>query len=418
MLLYLDTNAYIASKYRFSDGNLAKLKELILQGEIVLLYSSATKGEVEEHIRRDVKAAVSGYNRTVRKDMLSLTALEKYSMPEISEEEAIDAVLSEFNNLLGLEGVQCISLNPLDAEELMADYFGQKPPFETKKPYEFKDAIVIKAIKTYQKSKDEKIYVVSDDEGFRKAFDDDEEIVAVQYLTNAFSLHYHNKEYVEFAENAIDEGELNSFLLDYFGDFDVDRGYYGEWELNDKDIVELETYLLFAELIENGCIMHLLVEIYVEADITHRDEDTSFYDREEGRYLIEEYVRWNEHHRVTIEISVECGLIKDEDGHLCFDGISVVKEPKHRVLDLDEETLTGWDEIDSDYREEPDILYCSECGKVLGYRADYFDYRGNPLCDKCMQTNSKGDVCPGCGLKYPSELMINGFCENCAEEHD
>lgn len=418
MLLYLDTNAYIASRYRFSDGNLAKLKELILLGEVVLLYSSATKGEVEEHIRKDVKAAITGYNRTVRKEMLSLTALEKYSMSEISEDEAINDVLGAFDDFLGLEGVKCISLNPINAEELMEDYFEQRPPFETKKPYEFKDAIVIKAIKAFQKSQDEKIYVVSDDEGFRKAFDGNDGIVAVKYLTNAFSIHYNNKEYIEFVESAIADGELDSFLSDYFGNYEVDRSYYGEWELNDKEIIELETYLLYAEPNKKGCIMHLSVDVYIDVDITHRDEDTSFYDREEGRYLIENYVQWNEHHRVTIEVSVECGLVKDEDGTLCFDGMSVVKEPNHLVLDLDEDTMIGWDEIDSDYREEPDILYCSECGKVLGYRADYFDYKGNPLCDHCMQTNSKGEVCPGCGLKYPAEFMINGFCEKCSEKYD
>ena len=252
MLLYLDTNAYIASRYRFSVGNLAKLKELILLGEVVLLYSSATKGEVEEHIRKDVKAAITGYNRTVRKEMLSLTALEKYSMSEISEDEAINDVLGAFDDFLGLEGVKCISLNPINAEELMEDYFEQRPPFETKKPYEFKDAIVIKAIKAFQKSQDEKIYVVSDDEGFRKAFDGNDGIVAVKYLTNAFSIHYNNKEYIKFVESAIADGELDSFLSDYFGNYEVDRSYYGEWELNDKEIIELETYLLYAEPNKKG----------------------------------------------------------------------------------------------------------------------------------------------------------------------
>ncbi len=39
-----------------------------------------------------------------------------------------------------------ISVNGINVEAIMADYFGQKLPFEAKKPEEFKDAIAVASI--------------------------------------------------------------------------------------------------------------------------------------------------------------------------------------------------------------------------------------------------------------------------------
>lgn len=52
----------------------------------------------------------------------------------------------------------------------MEDYYHMNPPFEPKKPKEFKDAIMIKALKNYQKYIGEEIHILSDDEGFRTSF--------------------------------------------------------------------------------------------------------------------------------------------------------------------------------------------------------------------------------------------------------
>lgn len=85
---------------------------------------------------------------------------------------------------------------------------------------------------------------------------------------------------------------------------------------------------------------------------------------------------------------------------------------------MDEDTLQNWDELETEYHEEPDLVYCSECGKVMGYTAEYTDYDDNPLCGDCMVTNEKGDICPTCGRKVPHELMNSGFCIDCFRNQD
>ena len=87
-------------------------------------------------------------------------------------------------------------------------------------------------------------------------------------------------------------------------------------------------------------------------------------------------------------------------------------------LSLDEDTLVDWDELQTEHREEPDLVYCSECGRVIGRTVEYTDYDDNPICAECMVSNSAGDICPACGRKVPHEFMINGFCIDCSEEND
>ena len=53
------------------------------------------------------------------------------------------------------------------------------------------------------------------------------------------------------------------------------------------------------------------VVLYLNAEITHRDEDSSFYYKKEQRYLVENHLTWLEHHKLKFEVLCE---IEDELG--------------------------------------------------------------------------------------------------------
>lgn len=85
-------------------------------------------------------------------------------------------------------------------------------------------------------------------------------------------------------------------------------------------------------------------------------------------------------------------------------------------MDLSDESMVDFDEISTSQSEEPDLVYCSQCGKIIGTTASYFDYQENPLCDKCMVNDSYGTICPSCGRKYPHENIMDNFCQSCYQE--
>lgn len=423
MIVYLDTNVYISAKYIFDSGNFATLKKLVDTGKIAVIYTSATIGEVKQHIKDDISSAVTKYNRILRKDMAVLDADAVLNLKSLDVNQIVEVVINKLNDFIGTDGVKQISLNPLDAEKLLADYFNQNPPFESKKPNEFKDAIMINAIKQFQETSNKQVYIVSNDEGFRKAFVDNGKFTIFNYISEF--LKYCNKfeeeqeNVLEFITNKIDNGDFEEVIKEYLADFDIDRDYYAECDINSGDIDEICCELLYIEEIDGNYVANITADIEISIDITYRDEENSYYDKEENEYLIENFIHAIEKHRVTITVAIECDIICD-GANLSLNDINVIEDKRHKYINLDEETMFDSDEVENTIHEEPDLEYCSECGALLGRTQNgaYFDYDGNPICDKCMQVDSKSDICPSCGCKVPYEHMMSGFCDKCAPEVD
>lgn len=416
MIAYLDTNVYISAGYKFSSGKFSTLSSLIAAGDIKVIYSSATQGEVEQHIIKDISGAITKYNRLLRKELLPIIDTTDFGLNEIDENTVIATTKDSFVGFLSSDGVIKIELNPLDAEQLMQSYFNSEAPFETKKPYEFKDAIMINAVRQYQQTTLEQIVVVSSDDGFRKAFEDDNGFVTVKYLGDLIKMCNQQKaEHASIEEcinNAVENDDFYDYIHNYFLDFDIDLAYYEEWECDEMQIDSIEAELAYVEFIDGRYLAHVNVVLEVLAEITHRDEDTSYFDKEEQRYLIENYVTWRENHRVESSIIIDCIVDKQDDKYVILES-SIFHNRKFCTLDLDESTMQNWDELKTRNHEEPDLVYCSECGRVMGYTVAYTDYDNNPLCEHCMIANEKGDICPTCGRKVPHEYMNSGFCTDC-----
>lgn len=423
MIVYLDTNAYISAKYIFNSGNFGTLKNLVTAGKIAVICTSATIGEVKQHIETDISTAVLKYNRLLRKDMPVLNGDPLYKLNDLDENQVVNSVIDKLDEFISLDGVEQISLNPLDAEKLFDDYFMQIPPFESKKPNEFKDAIMINAIKQFQATAKKQVCIVSNDEGFRKAFEGDDNFMTFEFISR-FLKHYNKSEselaiISEFLSDRIIAGDFDGVIKEYLLDFDIDRGYYGEWHCDSREIDEICCELLYIEEIDGKYVANISTDLEISIDITYRDEDTSYYDKEEDVYLIENFIHAIEKHCVTIAVTVVCDIYKDEE-KLELGDFNIVEDKRHKYINLDEDTMLDSEEIENTLHEEPDLEHCSECSALLGRTQDgaYSDYYGNPLCSNCAVSNSNGDICPACGRKVPHEYMMSGFCKDCESEVD
>jgi hypothetical protein len=411
MVVYLDTNVYYGAKFVFDSGKFETLKSYINDGVVKLLYTSATVGEVFRRME-DIEKEIIVYNRTIRKNLENFKIAEDLSIAEISAQDVIENRKKKLEGLLALPGVECISLNPLDAEQLMNDYFQQRPPFENQKPHEFKDAIMINAIRNYQKKINDTVCVVSDDDGFRKAFEGNNNFSCFKYISQFFKYIQEQTELDEYYTTLIQDGFFEEEIFSYLEDLDIDRSDYSEWEYDDKEFYDADFELSYIERGEdpNQLLLHINIEYNISVEITHRDEDQSYYDKEEGRYLIEEYVTWREFHFCCEDLIVVCEIINSGE---TFEFVKIISDRKYHYLDLSDETMVDFDEISTSKDEEPDLVYCSQCNSIIGTTAYYFDYQDNPLCDQCMVCDSHGTICPSCGKKFPYEHTIDGFCEEC-----
>ena len=352
-----------------------------------------------------------------------LSSDPSYNLNGLNENQAVAAVIGKLDTFVKADGVEQIPLNPLDAEKLLSDYFNQLPPFESKKPNEFKDAIVINAIKHCQSTLKKQVCIVSNDAGFRSAFADDENYKTFPYLSE-FLRYYSNSEaelkYLSaFLSERVDDGEFNDTIEEYLWGFDIDRGQYSEWNCNDSEIAGISYELLFIEKDKSEIIAHIAASFNISLDITYRDDDTSYFDKEENAYLIEHIIHANETHRKTVNVSIVCDIEEDGDG-LTLTDFSLEEDARHQYIYLDDDTMIASDEIENTLHEEPDLEYCHECNTLIGRTPDgaYTDYEGNPLCGNCAVSNENGEICPLCGRKYPHEYMIAGFCKYCAPKVD
>ncbi len=415
MIVYLDTNVYYGAKFVFDRGKFETLKTLLNDGIIKVLYTSATKGEVLQHIEEDITKEITAYNRAIRKNLSSFKIDEDLSIQEISIHDFVRDRKDKLQSFFDLANVESISLNPLNAEMLMDDYFNMNPPFESKKPHEFKDAIMINAIRNYQRAANEKICIVSDDAGFRKAFEENANFICFEYLSYFFNYIQEERALNTYYSSLIANGFFEDEIENYLEALDIDRGDYSDWECDSKELRDLDCELLYIERDRNPekLQLHIQLNYDIDVEISHRDDDLSYYDKEEHRYLFEEYVTWLERHTLSEEIIVLCSIVNDGE---YFEFEKIISDRKYDFLDLCDDTMYDFDEISSTQNEDPNLVYCAQCGRIIGHTPIYFDYDGEPLCGNCMIDDTEGMVCPDCGRKVPYEKSINGFCEDCAKE--
>lgn len=297
----------------------------------------------------------------------------------------------------------------------MNNYFNKIPPFETKKPYEFKDAIMINAIKHYQKAINEKVFIVSNDKGFCNAFDDDK-FITMNFIGELFRYVNLSKIEDEF-DRALEFGDFDNILYNYFSGLDIDLGYYIECKVNNVNLYNFDFDLMYLEEQGDKYLAHLDGQFELLADIKYRDEEMSYHDKEEQCYLIEEFVTCREKHVIDSNVVVACSL-KSNNGNYNIIPEQIQNEDDLSAIDLDEDTFCWSEPIDIERMENEDLICCSECGKPIWRYPVYTDYYGEPLCDDCMVTNSNGEICSSCGRKVPSKYMNSGYCNECNSNID
>ena len=178
--LFVDANIYIGSGYVFNNDFFSAVEKYSLDGEVKLLTCSICSNEVKMHIKADVEEIIREVNKKIKKGIffaLKSDTRYKDSYIRVDEVQAIQSLTSGFENYLSRVEADVFPIEGIGIEELMEDYYHMNPPFEPKKPKEFKDAIMIKALKNYQKYIGEEIHILSDDEGFRTSFLNDKSFI-------------------------------------------------------------------------------------------------------------------------------------------------------------------------------------------------------------------------------------------------
>ena len=299
--VFIDTNIYDGANYSFQNAAFSAIRSRVKNKELELHINSVVEGEVKKHIVRDVKKASKELLGAVKNPKLAgfknISGFkELLQVPDPGE--WAEKTKEEFEKLL-LE-CQCrrISVNGINVEAIMADYFGQKLPFEAKKPEEFKDAIAVASIiQEMDNLSEEELYVViSNDMGFREAvkekakepknlivYDSLNSFVEFLAMTDDLAanlkLFFDNggaeKEIIEAVKEVVDNAEI-----------EIERQEFVC--IDDLEVVSIDNIQYEVSVLDVECgiaTVSVNVNCIVKVWYDFTDENQSYWDKEEQGYL-------------------------------------------------------------------------------------------------------------------------------------
>lgn len=174
-----------------------------------------------------------------------------------------------------------------------------------------------------------------------------------------------------------------SKLLDnqlYMGSVDVEDVY------DDIDLLSVETrsieYGYIHELDEECALVVANASVNAEVEYTIRDEENSYYDREDGRYYWENFVTYRATFCIDLEIEVSIAI--ETDGKDLSVSVEVDDVNADTNMYLHESEIIESEIIHNtidDYDEDPfdeNARYCPDCGCKMGYKNDM-----GAFCVKC-----------------------------------
>lgn len=407
--VFLDTNIYDGANYLFRNSQFSVLREEAAKGNLELHINSVIEGEVSSHIEKNIKKGVAELRKAVTQRSLAAFRnmpgyQEKLDVPDVSQ--WTDKIKKEFELFLEDCKVKRLPLNGVDVEEIVENYFQKKPPFEEKKPEEFKDALAVASIikEVQLSSKDNSIYcVVSNDNGFRKA-------VEMYAQSNNLRQFKELKEFIDYlARLDLKVKEIKKYLQSketkwFFDNIlqeileetpkDIETAIYGveECEILNVENIEVTPYIIKTVRNNNTVTVLLDNECEIETVYQYTDPDRLFYNEQGVTYCWEKLVKMKEKYKVDFEITVSFDISElSINANEKKNGIKLKNiENAPNKIEFKERNIIESEEI-SDYYynayeieernrfREYNTRNCLSCGCILNGIND----AGDGLCRKC-----------------------------------
>jgi len=430
----MDTNIYDGANYSFRNAMFQCLREYASKDELCLVVNSIIEGEVRSHIRDRIKEQITKLNKVITdRTFASFKYLDPFIdiVKKKNPEDWIDVCDREFSALLSDCKSERISVNGIGVENIVADYFTQAPPFETKKPDEFKDAIAVSSLlldihsslknrkKTQSMNMDDLLYcVISNDKGFVAAVnaglsETEREYIRIfpelKKFVNYTTLMNRQAEFLKaylLSDCAQDEivetvrHAIDSTVID----ISLESGeYIDEQDTIDIEEISFQPYIL-GLYEEDGVALSAKVALDVSCIIKvwykYTDEYNSYWDKEDSAYLwkteVEKEGRYQVEFEVVTSIDIENCRVPDDwnvnddydyaDNSIKFD--DYIDVPARLDLDetnlVDEEILEQTEpffeyEYDGEVVKEKAVTFCPDCGQPIGIQND----GGNGFCINC-----------------------------------
>ena len=181
--LFIDSEAYVHQGLDWHGEVLSSLSKLAKSGKVHLLTTSITVREVRAQLDQAIAKATDALRKHSR--LLRLAGVD--TKPLVDQDALKAAAHVAFDEFLSSTEATSVELD-VELEELLQDYFAQKPPFSAKKPSEFPDAIVCASLHAWCRKQGKTAYVVSADPDLKAFCETTIYLFHVEKITDVLTL--------------------------------------------------------------------------------------------------------------------------------------------------------------------------------------------------------------------------------------
>lgn len=321
MYVFIDTQVYMQKNFSFNKGLLAGVTQRAQDGLITLLMTDIIKKEIESNIYKQVHENVSNVAKKFNGDAKILKNLNEFN-EFYSLLDSLDHIYGELIDYLDKfiveSNIEVISTDDVSPSEVFDNYFNRKPPFSGKKKSEFPDAFTLIALENYAKINDYEIVVISGDDDLKDFCKCSSKLKYEGSLEALFDKLNQNNEYLhqliisKYVQN-IDE--LTEYIGDKFNGFWFDlMNEDGEIENIEYESISIDAEPYILEIKRNEESQEVFAKIAFEAEIDYLAQvnyysyDNAFYDKEDGKYYMVDFVERSVEGSLTVPIQLEMSI--------------------------------------------------------------------------------------------------------------
>ena len=401
--VFIDTQVYISESYNFNEkGRLNFFNKQVFDNKIIHLTSDIVIEEVEKHIRKDIEEATERYNALINgRNLAIFRGSASTPFQNIDNLQMTEEAISIFHKYLSDTKVLKLSIDTIDLNSVISDYFKANPPFGMKKDKksEFPDAFNLSMIRKYAEH-NPPVIIVSGDADFSEeknisCFETLGELLDA--INSQDEITQKVKDYLKSQRQYVFD-KVESDLLDIGFEIEVDGrnvGRKGDWdgfEYEESELLSVTPIDYYnIEVVGVDHEDRIITAIFecitkLELNCSFFDEANSIWDSVDKEYANTYYGTIHESHRTAVESIISIAF-DDKD-----------KNAKFEIEDIEVDVNIKLDQytLQKNGRRRTDNPY-----KLGGKDVEIII---NP--------------CPDCGCEMTLENEgVNGFCIKCAPNH-
>ncbi|SNR25082.1 PIN domain-containing protein [Flavobacterium sp. ov086] len=299
-IVFIDTGIF--ERENFLRGHkIKKISELSKSKAIKVKLTDITYREIKNRMRKNLETARVLYKKfgdTINVDAKILKNDADfnnfYPLKKLDTTAIFKKLEIQLDDFIKDSEIEIIDSSLADIQEVFEQYFEQKAPFhEGQKKDEFPDAFTLSAIKQWCKKNKKKVYIISTDNDIIK-YKDEPSIIPLHDLTVFIDTVSRKHESEKIVQKIMDSitGQFDvvkNYLIENYNEeigYQISQNYIHQFDVLEYDEtpiiekIELEN-IYFSDIGKDSSTVQIVVNIYLELNLSYIDYDMATYDRED-----------------------------------------------------------------------------------------------------------------------------------------